>query len=252
MYHRVAEAGPRELAPYRVSPHEFERHLAYLQRNGFQGITIGQAFDLLHKDIHPPRGRFVAFTFDDAYRDFWECAWPLLKRYGFSATVFIPVSFVGRCAEWDRPYGQPAEIMSWDEIEMVHAEGVVVASHSMTHRRLTDLGADEAKEELFSSKNVLEGKFGTPVDIVSYPFGHADETVCKAAEACGYRYGVVGTGRMKRGDGTYRLPRQEVLGNHDMDQFIELLGEPIRPDLFTQLTYRWQHLLRDRRTYMDR
>jgi len=51
--------------------------------------------------------RSVLITFDDAYADFTETAWPILKRFELSATLFVPTAYPGHrelvfC--WDRLY----------------------------------------------------------------------------------------------------------------------------------------------------
>ncbi|MCK4822848.1 methyltransferase domain-containing protein, partial [bacterium] len=45
MYHRVAHKGPEALSPYRVSPGVFEQQLAYLQRHGYNSLTLGEFYD---------------------------------------------------------------------------------------------------------------------------------------------------------------------------------------------------------------
>jgi peptidoglycan/xylan/chitin deacetylase (PgdA/CDA1 family)/ubiquinone/menaquinone biosynthesis C-methylase UbiE len=251
MYHRVADTGPERLSPYRVAPRQFERQLSYLRRQGFQSISIHDAFQALNAGHQPPQGRLVVFTFDDAYRDFYECAWPLLKRYGFSATVFVPVSFVGGCAEWDQGYGEPAALMSWDEIRTAQQEGVQFGSHSLTHRRVTEIEPHEIWHELSASRDVLEKELGVRPTAFSYPFGTVNDVAATAAQESGYAHAVVGVGRTKPGDNPYRLPRQEVLGNFDIGEFIQLLGVPQKAPMLGRVKYRYRRLLRDRRTYMN-
>ena len=106
MYHRIAEDGPNQLAPYRVSPTALERQLAYLQRHGYHSIGLEDYYDAwFERGVRELPGRPVIFTFDDAYLDFYDNAWPLLRKYGFGATVFVPTSHVAGHAEWDRKFG---------------------------------------------------------------------------------------------------------------------------------------------------
>ena len=55
-------------------------------------------------DPLPPRS--VLITFDDAYRNFTECAWPVLKKYGHPVTLFVPTAFPDR----------PEQIFWWDRL----------------------------------------------------------------------------------------------------------------------------------------
>jgi peptidoglycan/xylan/chitin deacetylase (PgdA/CDA1 family)/SAM-dependent methyltransferase len=251
MYHRIADTGPEQLAPYRVAAAQFERQLSYLSRQGFRSISINDAVQLLNSTHQPPRGRFVVFTFDDAYMDFYECAWPLLKRYGFLATMFVPVSFVGGRAEWDRWCGEPAALMSWDQIKIAQREGVRFESHGLAHRRVTDMKPDEIRYEVTASRDALKREVGVRPTAFSYPFGVVNNAAAAAVEESGYAHAVVGTGRTKPGDNPYRLPRQEVLGHFGMDDFIRLLGVPQKAPIRERVKYRYRRLMRDRRTYMS-
>jgi peptidoglycan/xylan/chitin deacetylase (PgdA/CDA1 family) len=53
----------------------------------------------------PPKS--VLVTFDDAYQDFAEHAWPIKKRYSLPVTLFVPTAFPDQPQQtfwWDRLY----------------------------------------------------------------------------------------------------------------------------------------------------
>ena len=89
-------------------------------------------------------GKPIVITFDDAYLDFYDNAWPLLQHYGFPATVFVPTGHVGGDAAWDSTHGQPAPIMGWDQIVRLGAAGVQIGSRSCCHRPMTELAVGSA------------------------------------------------------------------------------------------------------------
>jgi peptidoglycan/xylan/chitin deacetylase (PgdA/CDA1 family) len=107
-YHRVADAqdaphlDPRLISASRVG---FERQMRHLCRN-YRVIGTDQLLEWLDREVAlPPRA--VLITFDDAYRDFASTAWPILKRYGLSATLFVATSYpdrLDRAFWWDRLY----------------------------------------------------------------------------------------------------------------------------------------------------
>lgn len=91
MYHRVAEApiDPWHLA---VHPSRFEQQMALLARTR-QPVPL----DWLAAELRAgrrPQGS-VAVTFDDAYRDVYENAWPILSRYRIPATVYVVSGAIG-------------------------------------------------------------------------------------------------------------------------------------------------------------
>lgn len=123
----------------------FERQLQYLLRNGFQTVTLYDLHRFL-RDGTPLPSRAIALTFDDGYLDNWVYAFPLLKKYGMKATVFVATDFVdptntcrptlddvwaGRIAERDLEWWGHA---SWPELARMHASGVVdIQAHTKTH-----------------------------------------------------------------------------------------------------------------------
>ena len=250
MYHRIAADGPPDLAPWRLHPAQFERQLAYLQRHGYRGIGLQEAHDLVNTGKNPA-GRLVVLTFDDAYLDFHTTALPLLERYGFSATVFVPVEHVGGHAEWDRDYGPPAPLMSWEQMIAAQSHGIVFGSHTLSHKRLTGLAADQLRAEITQSRALLAERLERPVPLFCYPYG--DETAAVRAEtaAAGYSLAVTtAPGWAAAGADPFGLPRQEILGDTNIDNFIALLGNPVPQDGAARWRYRWLRFKRDRRTYM--
>lgn len=82
----------------RVRPDALEAQLRYLRDCGFTSVSLEDGCDLVKgRRKHPARP--VLLTFDDAYVDFEEHAWPLLSRYGFNALLFVVDGFSG-CREY--------------------------------------------------------------------------------------------------------------------------------------------------------
>ena len=82
-YHRVADIGtcPR-LNPRLVSatPVEFEKQMRHLARS-YRVVSATDVLEAVEFGRPLPR-RAVLVTFDDAYRDFAEIAWPIMRRHG--------------------------------------------------------------------------------------------------------------------------------------------------------------------------
>jgi peptidoglycan/xylan/chitin deacetylase (PgdA/CDA1 family) len=107
-YHRVAErADWPDLYPGLVSdaPAAFAEQMEYLARSG-RAVSMEQVLAAARGDAELPPGA-VTVTFDDAYQDFAECAWPVLERLGLPVTLFVPTDYADRPAPgfwWDRLY----------------------------------------------------------------------------------------------------------------------------------------------------
>jgi peptidoglycan/xylan/chitin deacetylase (PgdA/CDA1 family) len=107
-YHRVDTPQARPwLDPVLISasPEVFEIQMKYLAAN-YQPISVFDVLEALERNdqtILPPRA--VLVTFDDAYQDFEQHAWPVLKRYRIPVTLFVPTAFPDhpqRLFWWDR------------------------------------------------------------------------------------------------------------------------------------------------------
>ncbi|HYG62806.1 MAG TPA: glycosyltransferase [Thermoanaerobaculia bacterium] len=226
MYHRVASGGGAgDPARWRVSPEAFEEQLRYLRDSGYHTPRL-EDWRRAAESKRPLAGRAVLLTFDDGYRDFAEHAWPLLRRYGFSALVFLVAGAVGSTNRWDAGYGHGLPLLGWDEVRRLRAEGVELGSHSGTHRPLTSLAATEVVREAAHSRAVIARALGEPPRAFAYPYGDTDPAVRHLVSACGYVYGLTTRpGRCGFGDGMLDLPRIEVAGDAPFERFVARLEE---------------------------
>jgi hypothetical protein len=86
------------------------------------------------------RGRYfpVGLTFDDGYADFATTAVPILRRYGFTATVYVLADRLGGVNEWDQ--GAPRErLMTAVQVRAVASAGMEVGFHGLRHAGSGDL-----------------------------------------------------------------------------------------------------------------
>ena len=228
MYHRVATESPAELAPYCIKPDDLLRQLRFLRRRGFRSTSIAE-WQSAHRRGSLV-GRPILLTFDDAYLDFYETAWPILRKNNFSAHVFVPTQHVGGRAEWDRAYGEPAPLMSWRMIAELAAEGVTFGSHLTSHTRPDFLSSDELLREAVRSRSQLEDVLGVEVDTIAAPFGVTDHRIEQVFAAAGYRQGFLDQGGMASVFGLKMLtPRIEVAAGDDINAFAVKVGMHEQP-----------------------
>ena len=229
MYHRIAADGPAALAACRVHPERLEAQLDWLRSHGFRSVGLDAWLGAADRRFGELPGRAVCLTFDDGYEDFAEVAWPLLRRYGFGATVFLVADLVGRAAAWDAHHGPPAPLMGWATVGRLAREGVAFGGHTATHPYLTRVGPDRLAEELRRSKAALEGRLGLPVRAFAYPFGFVDGLARNAAAAAGYAVAVTTRhGHARWGDDPLLLPRIMVTDADDPGTLARRLGRAQR------------------------
>lgn len=224
MYHSVAETGPPELTPYRISPALFEEHLRCLRRHGYHSISLADWAASLASGTPVP-GRPVIITFDDGYRDFRTNAWPALARNDFAATVFVVTGKVGGAADWDAVTGPPLELMGWDDLRFLQSQGIEIASHGAAHKDLTVLPPEDVRQIAGEARRVLGQELGNEVHAFSFPWGRSNAAVRAAIADCGYRLAVHSFGGFSRlGDDPLALPRIEIFGDDNLPSFIQKVG----------------------------
>ena len=240
MYHRIGTDGPGELSPYRIPPEQFERQLAYLRRHGYRSISLAEWCHAREQRDGIVADRAVLITFDDGYRDFLTDAWPLLRDYGFGAALFVTTGHVGGCAEWDRAFGTPAELLGWDELRGLAAAGVEIGAHGRTHAALNRLSLARMVAEGRDSRQRLEAELGRPIVTMAYPFGEQNLMVRRAMAGCGYQAGLTTLpGLASLGDNVMSMPRQLISGDEDFDAFVAKLGRPERATIDRRIRYAW-------------
>jgi peptidoglycan/xylan/chitin deacetylase (PgdA/CDA1 family) len=218
-YHQVAEDGPPQLAPFRVSPALFKEQMRFLRDRGYYSISVPEwAFCVATRRCL--LGRPVAITFDDGYTDFAANAWPVLKEMDFRATVFVVASRVGSVADWNREADPPPALLGWAELRALHQAGTMIASHCNVHRDLTGMSDEEIVQDAAEARAAFRRELATEVTCVAFPWGKSDSRVRLALGQAGYVSGVGITGELSTlGDEPLNLPRIEIFGGDNVDIF---------------------------------
>ena len=159
-YHRF---GPRA-TKLNVTPQAFEQQMEFLARNGYTVISLErlQRF-LAGKEAVPAKS--VVVTIDDGYRSTYEIAWPVLKKFGFPATVFLYTDFVGA-----------SDAMTWAQMKtMTDSKLITLQPHSKSHANLTLRlpGETDARYRERIRREVL-----TPVGVIKDRLGEATRDLC--------------------------------------------------------------------------
>lgn len=220
MYHRAAPAGAERMRRWRVTPRELDAQMEWLRRRGYQSIELSEWRDA-GTARRPLWGRPVVITFDDGYADFLDWAWPIVRRHGFSATLFVVTDRVGGTNAWDAAAsGEEVPLLDWPHLRALAEDGVVLGSHTASHPRLADIAPVDAVRELARSRVEIARRTGATVDAVAYPYGSHDPAVRRLTAAAGYTYGFTcEVRRAEWGDPLLTLPRIEVEGGWDLERF---------------------------------
>ncbi len=147
-YHRFA---PSCDSPLCMPSEIFEQQVRYLKENGYRVIGPEALVEFLDYRKPIPKNA-VIISVDDGYRSTYDVAYPILKKYGFTATLFIYIDYVG----------VSRQAITWDQLRELKREGFTIGSHSIAHSDLSKKKKDEdkitymarLKREIFRSKQM--------------------------------------------------------------------------------------------------
>ncbi|MDQ6717778.1 MAG: polysaccharide deacetylase family protein [Gemmatimonadota bacterium] len=197
MYHKADALPPGARYPGNyVLPEAFEEQIACLAKWKYQSITFDEWLSYREGKGKLPK-RPVIITFDDGYRSTYEIAWPILRRWGFSATVFLVSKLIGKTNEWDADEKQEP-LLSETEILAMLADGASFGSHTETHAALTKVPLSSAEAELKGSRRSLEAILERPVTALCYPYAKQSEAIRNLAREAGYCAAVIGRGGVNK------------------------------------------------------
>ena len=173
--------------PLSLSPQEFEEQMEYLYKNGYHTITPDQLMAYLKNDKQLPE-KPIMITFDDGYQDNYLNAYPIMKKYGFTATIFVVSNLVGH----------DVRFMNWDQVREMQQSGFVFGSHTVNHESLTSLTKEQVINELSESRLEIARQLGKPPKYFAYPTGTYTSEIEDMVRGAGYKaaftieYGLVG------------------------------------------------------------
>lgn len=221
MYHSVT---PYTEDPYlvTVSPDRFEQQMRWLRRRGLRGTSVRE---LLAAHSLGMADDLIGLTFDDGYADFIQYALPILRRHGFSATVYVIAGRLGGLNDWD-PQGPRKPLMTAPQVRAIADEGIEIGSHGLHHVRLPEASETRLADEVRLSRAIIQDTVGSDVAGFCYPYGDVSAHVVDAVRGAGYDYGC----GIKPSDLTSRhaLPRTYI---GDADHSLRLRAKWLRHDL---------------------
>jgi len=163
MFHHIeseAEAKLNHQTGLAVSPEFFAKDMEYLKIHGYTTIFPKDLINFFDKEESLPK-KSVMITLDDAYKDNYTNAYPILKQYGFKATIFTPTGLV-----------QNPDYLSWQQIKEMNDSGLIYfANHTWSHH--SSAGSLELQDKEISLADKQLAERGQNSDkVFAYPYGN--------------------------------------------------------------------------------
>jgi peptidoglycan/xylan/chitin deacetylase (PgdA/CDA1 family) len=190
-------------------------HIEMLRDYGYAFATAGQLAERW-RGPEPPPG-IAVLTFDDGWRDGLTTVTPMLKRLGIQATFYVcPEGFGSRHPQ----LGDAGVVVTELEAQALHAAGMELGSHTLSHRGVLELSDRDLRHEFREARRLIEALTGERCLTLAYPSGRHDPRVRRAAEDAGYRVAFACRhGPWER----YAAPRVQPPTNADLEPVLRRL-----------------------------
>jgi peptidoglycan/xylan/chitin deacetylase (PgdA/CDA1 family) len=199
MYHVIGN--PRHETPFQqlwVSPRDLARQMRYLDRHGYQVVSLQDVYDYWHGGPLPRRP--VVVSFDDGFSNQYTRALPILRRFGWPGTLNLALSH----------YGQPGGLTRRMITALIRS-GWEIDCHSATHPDLTTVSARTLAREVGGARRVMRATFHVPVRFFAYPSGAYDSAVIAAVRRAGFEGATTTSYGLARPTAPFTLARIGIL-----------------------------------------
>jgi len=220
MYHYIS-IPPEDADEYRIGlsvhPEAFREQMRFLAENGFETVDFYDlSLAIVSKAELPAKP--VIITIDDGYRDNYEHAFPVLREYGLSATIFLATEFLDRGNEG---------YLTWPMVEEMAAAGIRFEPHSKSHLDLRGRDRDFLIYEILGSQETIAAHIGYMPRYFAYPSGRYDDDVVQILRELNF-WGAVTTigGKWHGYLDRFEWTRLRVRNNTPLPEFIDLV-EPV-------------------------
>ena len=235
MYHSISPSATPGYLPFAVPPSLFAEHMAYLADRGYTPMTVTQFIGAADQTRDTCPQRPVVLTFDDGFLDFFTEALPVLRRYGYPATLYLATGYIGGTSRWMQREGEASRpIVTWDQVREISASGVECGGHSHRHLQLDTLPRALARDEIVRCKSLLEDHLGQEVSSFAYPHGYHSAVTKRLVREAGYTSAcAVGYAMSSRTADPFAIERLRMGADTSVDVLAGLLTTPVPSALAT-------------------
>lgn len=223
MYHRVIkDESEKGVHGTYVTVKQFEEQMKYLKEKGYETITFKDLLNNRYKQRFDKDKKWIMLTFDDGYKDNYENAFPILKKYQFKGIIYLLDGIEYNKWDVDNP-GNPEKrftLMNQEEILEMQNYGIEFGGHTSTHPRLAELSTEQVKSEIINSKSNIEKIIGKELLSFAYPYGSLNEKVKRISQEAGYKFAVAtDSGSIVFSDDLYEIRRIGIFPTNNLFNF---------------------------------
>lgn len=179
VYHIVRPSYPTDSRSVRGlahTPEVFDAEMKYLADTGYHVISFSDIENYFQNGTPLPT-KPIIISFDDGWSNQFKYAFPILKKYNYTATFFV----------FTNPIGTHG-FVSYDDLRTMLKAGMTIGSHSLSHPFLTKItNATVLWKEISGSKQKLEKNLHVTINEFAYPFGKYNPVIVNMVRKAGYK-----------------------------------------------------------------
>jgi len=184
MYHYVEyvqDPNDKPRIALNTTPWTLEQEVKTLADSGYTFMTNAELTQALDGKTKLPQ-KPIVLTFDDGYRDFYQYAYPILKKYNAKATEYVIAGY---------PYFNTPNHMTPEMVTQIAQDGLVeIGAHTVHHVWLKGQTLATDTFEISQSKKMLEDLIHRQVVSFAYPFGAFDVQAIQSVKIAGFTTAV--------------------------------------------------------------
>ena len=213
LYHRFNES---KYPSTSISSELFRQQLSYLKKNQYKVLNLSDAIQKLRSG--DGRGKYIVITIDDAFNSFMEHGFPVIKEFGYPATLFINTETVGS-----------GDYISWKDLKILAENNIEIGNHTHTHDYFLDLDTAERRQAFSNdvklAQELIKSNLNLEPSTFAFPYGEFDEGMLEVIEKMGFIGAAAqNSGVMSMYSNLYALPRFPMT---DFYGKLELFSEKI-------------------------
>ncbi len=223
LYHHILADAEKNTDQWRnnditIATGEFRRHMNMLKDNGFNVATVEEVVAYVRGEMLLPK-KSIVLCFDDGYKSNTYYAAPILREFGYKATVFSIMSF------FDGQYQEKYDVSSLQHVTRKDLEAYTDVFDQQchtwaNHNKLSQQSYNQVYNDLMLSQNCEKYKY------FAYPYGDYDTEVINAVKAAGFLAAVTTEERNAvPGDKIYEIPRYTVTSPMSDSDYLKLIGK---------------------------
>ncbi len=219
LYHRFSES---KYPSTSISKELFRQQLSYLKDNQFKVLSFSDA--IMKLSAKEGQGKYIVITIDDAFNSFMEHGFPIIKEFGFPATLFVNTETVGS-----------GDYLSWNDLKILSENNIEIGNHTHSHDYFLNLEMSDRKQAFFEdvqlAQEILKSNLDLEPSVFAFPYGEFDQGMIETIKNMGFIGAAAqNSGVMSVYSDLYALPRFPMTDHYGkLELFIEKISMKALP-----------------------